>query len=150
MINKNTVKQSLLDTLNGDVTLCGLLKVGKGSGAVFLGPDFPTKPPQRFVLVSILSSQQELDETKFEFTGVAFTIAVKATPNSNGDDEALNDITQRIDALVDETPAALTLADDLIVTLSHDSTLSADTETISSTTYLISQERYELITTAKV
>lgn len=150
MINQNTIKQSLVDTLKADVTLRDLLKTGKGDGSIFVGSGYPLKTPLRFILVSTFGTQQDIDEVKMEYTSVAVTIAVKESKNSAGDDVEVANIAARVNTLVDETPTAFTLPDDLIANVSRESSLAPELETVGTVSYLISQERYELMTTAKV
>ena len=139
---------SLQSTLNDDGELCGLLD-SSGKGRVYIGPDFPKTPSPRFLSVFVFPSIQDVQATELEFTTIGVTIAVLATHDSNEDLDILSQLAQRVNTLIHNTPSALTLTNDNIGHISREGSLPPDIDTISSEDFLVSQERFELLTTTK-
>jgi len=142
------VLNSLKSTLNDDGELCGLLQ-SSGKGRVYIGPDFPKDPPERFLSIFLLSDVQDIESTELNFSTIGVTIAVLAAHDNDFDLDILSQIAKRVDALVHNTPSALTLTNDLIGHLSREGSLPPDVDTIGSEEFLVSQEGFELLTTTK-
>lgn len=148
MLNLNEVLTSVQTTLNDDATLCELL-LSSGKDRVYIGPDFPQEVSERFLLLSILSNLQDIDPTEIEFSTLAVSVAVKVSFDSNRDLQLVSEIGTRVNTLLHNVPSALTLTNDLIGHISREGSLPPDTDTIGEEDFLISQERFELLTTTK-
>lgn len=148
MLNLNEVLTSVQTTLNDDSALCEVL-LSSGKDRVYIGPDFPQEVSERFLLLSILSNIQDIDPTEVEFSTLAVSVAVKVSFDSNRDLEVIYEIAARVNTLLHNVPSALTLTNDLISHISREGSLPPDTDLIGEEEFLISQERYELLTTTK-
>lgn len=148
MLNLNEVLTSVQTTLNDDGTLCGLL-LSSGKDRVYIGPDFPQEVSERFLSLSILSNLQDIDPTEIEFSTLAVSVAVKVSFDSDRDLALIYEIAARVNTLLHNVPSALTLTNDLIGHISREGSLPPDTDTIGEEDFLITQERYELLTATK-
>ena len=149
MLDQNELLTSVQSTLNDDLALSEKLQ-RSGRGRVYIGPDFPTEPSPRFLSLAVLSNFQELDGHELEFTTLGVSVAVLSTFDNDEDLSALNDISQRVNTLLHNKPSAVTLTNDLISHISREGSLPPDTDKVGSEEFLVSQERFEILTTTKV
>lgn len=147
-MNLNELLTSAQTTLNDDLALSEKLE-RSGKGRVYVGPDFPRDAPPRFLSLAVLSHVQDIDTIELEFTTLGVTAAVLATFDSDDDLLALNDITQRVNTLLHNQTSAITLTNDLISYISREGSLPPDTDRIGSEEFLVTQERFELLTITK-
>ena len=148
LLNIYEVLNSLKSTLNDDGDLCGLLQ-GSGKGRVVIGSDFPKDPSPRFLSLFTFPSIQDIESTELEFTTIGVTIGVLASHDSDKDLDILSQIADRVNTLVHNTPSALTLTNSVIGHLSREGSLPPELDTINTEEFLVSQERFELLTTTK-
>lgn len=148
MLNLHEVLTSAQTTLNDDSALCGLL-LSSGKDRVYIGPDFPQEVSERFISLAILSNIQDIDPTEIEFSTLSVSIGVKVSYDSDRDLDLVFQIAKRVNTLFHNVPTALTLTDDLISHISREGSLPPDTDRIGEEDFLISQERFELLTTTK-
>lgn len=151
MLDYHAVLTSLQTTLNGDATLAGYLQDSLGTGRVVIGPDFPVTPPSRFVMLAILTNDQEIDGGKMEYSLIGVTIAVaKVAVGKSADDYSIiRDVARRIVSLVDDIPSALALPYDRIAHISRTGGIPPSVFAIGSKDYLVSQERFELYSNSR-